>query len=79
MASKGTIFHTTNLAGVFSGLSWTLGGENVGMGPSMDALQQAFMASLHHRENILDRRFHRFGIGVVWKNGIAFVTVEFLS
>lgn len=79
MASTGGIFHTTNLAAVFSGFSWTIGGENVGMGPSMDALHAAFMASLHHRENNLDRRFHRFGIGVVWKNGVAFVTVDFLS
>jgi uncharacterized protein YkwD len=79
MASKGTIFHTTNLAGVFRGFSWTIGGENVGMGPSMDALHTAFMLSPHHRENNLDPRFHRFGIGVVWKNGVAFVTVDFLS
>jgi len=79
MASKGTIFHTSNLARAFSRFTWTLGGENVGMGPSMDSLHQAFMASLHHRENNLDKRFHRFGVGVVWRSGIAYVTVEFLS
>ncbi|HLW16169.1 MAG TPA: CAP domain-containing protein [Actinomycetota bacterium] len=79
MASEGTIFHTTNLANSFRNFSWTIGGENVGMGPSMYALHTAFMLSPHHRENNLDKRFHRFGIGVVWKNGIAFVTVQFLS
>ncbi len=79
MASKGTIFHTTNLAYAFRNFSWTLGGENVGMGPSIDSLHTAFMASLHHRENNLDPRFHRIGIGVVWKNGVAFITVQFLS
>jgi len=79
MASRGTIFHTTNLANVFRGFSWSIGGENVGMGPNMDALHTAFMLSPHHRENNLDRRFHRIGVGVVWKNGVAFVTVEFLS
>jgi len=79
MARKGTIFHTSNLAYSFRNFSWTIGGENVGMGPSMNALHAAFMASLHHRENNLDKRFHRFGIGVIWKNGIAFVTVQFLS
>ena len=79
MASKGTIFHTSNLAYQFRIFSWTYGGENVGMGTSIDALHRAFMASLHHRENNLNGRFHRVGVGVVWKNGIAFITVEFLS
>ena len=49
------------------------------MGPSMDALHTAFMLSLHHRENNLEKRFHRVGVGVIWKNGVAFITVEFLS
>ena len=79
MASKGTIFHTKNLAYAFRNFSWTLGGENVGMGPSMDALHTAFMLSLHHRENNLEKRFHRVGVGVIWKNGVAFITVEFLG
>jgi len=79
MASKGTIFHTSNLAYSFRNFSWTIGGENVGMGPSMNALHAAFMASPHHRDNNLDKRFHRFGVGVVWKNGVAYVTVQFLS
>ncbi len=79
MASKSTIFHTTNLANSFRNFSWTLGGENVGMGPSMDALHKAFMLSEHHRDNNLDKRFHRVGIGVIWKNGVAYITVQFLS
>lgn len=79
MAKAGTIFHTKNLAYAFRNFSWTLGGENVGMGPSMDALHKAFMLSPSHRDNNLDKRFNRFGIGVIWKNGVAFVTVEFLS
>jgi len=79
MASKATIFHTTNLAYAFRNFSWTIGGENVGMGPSMDALHTAFMLSRHHRDNNLDKRFHRVGIGVIWKNGVAYITVQFLS
>jgi uncharacterized protein YkwD len=49
------------------------------MGPGMDALHHAFMLSRYHRENNLDRRFHRVGIGVIWRNHIAYITVEFLS
>jgi uncharacterized protein YkwD len=79
MASKFSLFHTYNLAGVLSNFSWTLAGENVGMGPGIDVIQYAFMHSPEHKANILERRFHRVGIGVVWKDGIAFVTVDFLS
>jgi uncharacterized protein YkwD len=79
MARRGTIFHTSNLAYLLRNFSWTLAGENVGMGPSIDLLHQAFMASPAHRRNNLERRFHRIGVGVVWKNGVAFITVDFLS
>jgi len=79
MARRGTIFHTSNLAYALRYLQWTLAGENVGMGPSMDLLHQAFMRSPEHRRNNLEPRFHRMGVGVVWKNGIAFIAVEFAS
>jgi uncharacterized protein YkwD len=79
MAKRGTIFHTANLAYRLRGYSWRVAGENVGMGPTMLALHQAFMASPHHRENILYRGYHRYGVGVVWKDGIAYVTVEFMG
>ncbi|MGZ4104601.1 MAG: CAP domain-containing protein [Actinomycetota bacterium] len=79
MASKATIFHTSNLAYTLRNFHWSIAGENVGMGPTIDALHLAFMASTPHRHNNLDKRFHRFGVGVVWRNGIAFITVEFMS
>jgi uncharacterized protein YkwD len=79
MANQQTIFHTSNLAGALANLRWTIAGENVGMGPSMNALHQAFMLSPEHRRNNLEKRFHRFGVGVVWRSGIAFITVEFAS
>lgn len=79
MAKHGTIFHTYNLGYVLRNFSWSLAGENVGMGPTIDLLHQAFMRSPAHRRNNLERRFHRIGVGVVWKNGIAFITVDFLS
>jgi uncharacterized protein YkwD len=79
MARRNTIFHTVNLAYALRNVPWTLAGENVGMGPSIDLLHQAFMRSPGHRRNNLEPRFHRFGVGVVWKNGIAFVAVEFTS
>lgn len=79
MARAGSIFHTANLAYALRYVQWTVAGENVGMGPSMDALHRAFMLSPPHRRNNLEPRFHRIGVGVVWKNGVAFIAVEFTS
>lgn len=79
MSQRGTIFHTVNLAYALRYLQWTLAGENVGMGGSIDGLHQAFMLSPGHRRNNLEPRFHRIGVGVVWKNGVAFIAVEFAS
>jgi uncharacterized protein YkwD len=79
MSRRGTIFHTVNLGGALRNLQWTLAGENVGMGASMELLHQAFMLSPEHRRNNLERGFHKIGVGVVWKNGVAFIAVEFTS
>jgi len=77
MAAAGDIFHTTNLRSVFTGYNWTVAGENVGMGPTILAVHKAFMASRPHRYNNLYRGYHRVGVGIVWKNGICYITVEF--
>jgi uncharacterized protein YkwD len=79
MAERRTIFHTTNLAYKLRSFSWRVAGENVGMGPSMISLHEAFMKSPHHRDNILYRGFHRVGVGVAWRSGIAYITVIFLG
>jgi uncharacterized protein YkwD len=79
MAKRGYIFHTSDLAGALSNFTWRVAGENVGEGPTIDLLHRAFMNSPHHRDNNLYRGYRRVGIGVVWKGGIAFITVMFLS
>ena len=61
MARSGILAHTPNLG---SGVCcWLKIGENVGEGPSVGALQAAFMASIEHRNNILDRSFTQMGAG----------------
>ena len=42
---------------------WSHIGENVGAGPSVSAIQRAFMASSAHRGNILSSSFTQVGIG----------------
>ncbi len=56
---------------------WTRLGENVGVGSSVRAVQQAFMRSSDHRDNVLTRGFGHFGVGVHRADGRVWVTVTF--
>jgi cysteine-rich secretory family protein len=78
MAAKGTIWHNPNLANEVSG-NWTMLGENVGMGPDVNDLYQAFMDSAPHRHNILERAYNQFGVGVVIADGTIYVTIVFAA
>jgi uncharacterized protein YkwD len=79
MAATGVLEHTgggTKLDP--SGLTnWCSIGENVGKGPSIKAVHDAFMASSTHRANILGR-WQRTGTGVVKKGDYYWVTEIFL-
>lgn len=75
MASEGRIWHNPNLTSEVK--NWQVVGENVGMGPSVPDLMDAFMNSPGHRANILDRDYNQFGVGVVVKDGTIYVTVVF--
>ena len=77
MADAGELFHTSDLAAKLKGKSWSIGGENVGMGPSLSDLEDMFMASTPHRRNILNREFDHFAVGVVESDGNFWVTVIF--
>jgi uncharacterized protein YkwD len=77
MADRGEIFHTHDLAAKLKGKSWSIAGENVGMGPSLPDLEAAFMASTPHRRNILNREFDHLAVGVVESHGNFWVTVIF--
>lgn len=76
MAFAGDIWHNPDLAGVTSG--WYALAENVGMGPTVPVLHEAFMESSPHRANILGD-YNYLGVGVtVDDNGTIFVTVVFM-
>ncbi len=77
MQRSGYISHNQNLPYQVKG-NWTTLGENVGMGGDVDSIQQAFMASKHHRDNILFAKYNQIGIGVtVSADGTVWVTVDF--
>jgi uncharacterized protein YkwD len=79
MANKGYIYHTRCLSCVFNDYSWSVGGENVGVGSSMQSLHRAFMDSPPHRRNILYRAYRYIGIGAVKSGGRMWVTVLFMG
>ena len=75
MATAGNIFHTADLAHATPG-GWQTLGENVGMGPRVDTLHEAFMQSPGHRANVLGA-YDKVGIGIVYGGDTIFVTELF--
>jgi uncharacterized protein YkwD len=79
MGSQDTIFHRSNLADGVT-IDWTRLGENVGMGPTVDDLMNAFINSPHHYENLVDPRFNRIGVGTVRNpDGMMYTAHEFAA
>jgi hypothetical protein len=75
MASSGKLYHNPNLATDVRNYSFA--GENVGYGPTVSAIENAFINSPEHRANILDRDFTEVGVGSVTVNGRIWVSVVF--
>jgi hypothetical protein len=75
MASQGNLHHNPNLGSDVSG--WQKVGENVGHGPSVDAIHRALMDSPGHRANILGGDWTEVGVGVVARDGALWVTQVF--
>jgi uncharacterized protein YkwD len=79
MARRGYLFHSSQdeLRDVLDGSDWSIAGENVGVGGSLETLEDAFMASKLHRENILRPEFERAAVGVVRDGDRLWITVIF--
>ena len=79
MADQGYLSHSTGdqLRAALEGYDWELGGENIGVGGSLEGLEQAFMDSPPHRENLLRRVYEHAAIGIVRQDGRTWITVIF--
>lgn len=75
MGGAGDLYHNPNLESEV--VDWLSIGENVGRGPSVSSLHDAFMASPGHRENILYHKYTQVGIGVEVVEGRIWVTQVF--
>ena len=79
MADRGSLFHSTGdqLRAALDGYVWELGGENIGVGDSLEGLEEAFMASPPHRQNLLRRVYGHAAFGIVREDGRTWITVIF--
>ncbi|HEU5034913.1 MAG TPA: CAP domain-containing protein [Mycobacteriales bacterium] len=76
MAARQSLYHNPSLTSDVH--NWRAVGENVGEGPTVQDIHEAFMHSPEHRANILDHDFTQVGVGVsVDKHGTIWVTEDF--
>jgi hypothetical protein len=79
MVQAGQISHNPNLAGQVSG-DWTKLGENVGVGPDVDSLMQAFINSSAHYRNLVDPAWNYVAVGVtIAADGQIYTTHNFMA
>jgi hypothetical protein len=75
MAAAGHPYHDPNIRNEVQ--DWQVLGDNVGSGPSVDAVHQGFMGSQVHRDEILDPEYTQVGVGVAWAGNVLYVTEIF--
>ena len=73
LARENTLYHSNLPDGIH--VRWCSLGENVGYGPSIDAIEKAYMASPGHRANILSTKWNGVGVGHA-TNGHKVFTVQ---
>jgi uncharacterized protein YkwD len=73
LARENKLYHSTLSDGIK--VRWCSLGENVGYGPSIAAVQDAYMKSPGHKANILNTKWNGVGVGYA-KNGNRVYTVQ---
>jgi uncharacterized protein YkwD len=73
LARENTLYHSKLSDGI--GVKWCSLGENVGYGPNVPAIQDAYMASPGHRANIVSTKWNGVGVGYA-TNGKKVFTVQ---
>lgn len=75
MANEDNLYHNPNLR--YEVDDWEVVGENVGYGPGVEELHDAFMNSQSHRANILDGSYTQVGVGTTWRGDTLWVVEVF--
>jgi hypothetical protein len=76
--SKRNICHADPISNGVSA-NWNRLGENVGYGGDVDSVMRAFINSPSHYDNLMDARFTRIGVGVVWRDNALTTTHRFMQ
>ncbi len=79
MTNRNLLNHTSEGALRNRVTFWSVLGENVGVGGTVDSLQKAFMNSPAHRANILHTSYRNIGFGTATAGDRLWVTVIFQS
>ena len=77
LAAQGVLSHNSALPSQVTG--WKSLGENVGVGGTVDAVHNGFLASPTHLENLVDPVFTRVGFGIVRPDARIFVVQVFMT
>ena len=77
MGAAPSVRWEAQLRAALAGYRWQLGGENVGVGGSLESLEDAFMASPDHRKNILRKIYGHAAVGIVRQDDRIWITVIF--
>jgi len=78
MGAGGDIWHQADLS-VGLAADWFRLGENVGYGPGVGPIHDAFIVSPTHYANLVDPGFQSVGVGVVEIGGRSYVAEEFMQ
>jgi hypothetical protein len=78
MAAAGQISHNPDFRYEVTA-DWQRLGENVGVGPTVDSLFQAFVTSPGHYANLVQPDYNRVGIGVVLVGDTIYTSHQFMQ
>ncbi|MFN8017310.1 MAG: CAP domain-containing protein [Acidimicrobiales bacterium] len=76
LAAEDALYHSTLSDGIT--VRWCSLGENIGYGPTVAAVEHAYMGSPTHRTNILRANWSGLGTGVARRHGEVWVVQVFI-
>lgn len=76
IADDGALSHSNLRSGLPS--CWQSAGENVGVGPSVASVEDAYMRSASHRANILNTTWDFVGVGMAQRGDRVFTVQVFM-
>jgi uncharacterized protein YkwD len=79
LASENKLYHSTLTDGISGKVKWCSIGENVGYGPNVPTIEDAYMNSPGHRANILNTKWNGAGVGYAVNGNRVFTVQVFIK